>query len=332
MSRSEFFDSVASNLKNLAAARIDFVPRHRLFGVWKLATASRLFAGVVRSSPEVRPINQGDENLRAYDLVATRIPGVRPLRLRVIAYYVDGEPSQKAYVEAKRKILTWHNRYTDEGRAPNEKFAVGAVVIGSGSPWAHGFHPDGDGLPDGVDYQLLAAPSHHEERRRYDVTRWVGNRMEGLPIFRALEPERFEFRWKRVEEVIDAVTDDYISLSDLAKKTETPEEDLANMFVNFQASGRLVVRNGLPRRCDLGRLSISRLMAQTKGPWYAQRSRYAPVTWGLGGVLSILVGVSKQFLPDYLARHSWLFILFGFAAVIGVLIFGMKSLLSANDE
>lgn len=338
LTREAFFGAVSENLKHLAEARVAFVPDHRLSGLWKFAAVSQILSGFVRSAPRLLPVDEHgrstDDNLRAYDIVTKRIPGMRPLRLRVIAYYVDGEPSQQTYGEVKRKIRAWHDRRTDNGRAPNEMFTVGAVVIGSGKPWSDDLKIDSDGLPAEVDYQLLAAPSHFEEKLRYDVTRTLGNRLEGTPIFRALEPEPFESRWKRVETIIDALPlGEFISSETLASKTDTPPEDIENMLVNFQASGRLLIdKDGYVKRCNLGSLSIRRLIAHYKGPWYAQHSRYAAVTWGLGGLLSILVGASKQFLPDFMAGQRWIFIALGVAALVGACFFGLKAFLSSGRE
>lgn len=334
LTQDQFFGAIHSNLKDLVRNCPPAVPRNRLHGAWHLAARSVLFGAWTKLSVKVKCITDGDReartNMRAYDLHTP--PGLNGsrLRFRVVAYFIEGEPTMETYRLAKRRVLAWHNRRTDNGRSPRERFDVGALVIGSSRPWETDVAANGSDMPEEADFQLLVAPSRGGAVTGLDVSRRMGDYDEGRVFFRALEPESFDDRRNRVlaeidKEPLEAV----ISPNQISARTGVPLDDVWNMFNEFQGSGRITLlddSNCMAVKHNLGLFSWKRLRSQSKGRWYGQKSPYAAVTFGITGMLSLLIGVAEKILPHQLMAHRWLFVTIGLLTIGCLAVFGLGAL------
>ena len=334
LTQDQFFGAIQGNLKDLVHNCPPAMPQNRLQGVWKFVSHTALFSAWTKLSVKVKCITDGEHdvrtNLRAYDL-RTR-PGLngRRLRFRVVAYFIEGEPTAETYRLAKRRVLAWHNRRTDGGRSAREHFDVGALVIGSPLPWAADVTANGSDLPEEVDFQLLAAPSRGEGMQGLDVSRRTGDYDEGRVFFRAFEPESFDDRLNRVLAEVDKASDGaVISSREIADRTGVPLDDVRNMFEEFQGSGRVTLAKteGMAVKRNPGMFSLKRIRSQAKGRWYGRKSPYAAVTVGVGGLLSILIGVTEKILPHQLLAHRWLLVSFGLIAICWLAFFGLGALI-----
>ena len=333
LTQDQFFGAIQSNFRDLARNCPPSVPQNRLHGVWRLAGHSVLMGFWTKLSAKMKCITDGDRdartNLRAYDLYTPLGLNGRRLRFRVVAYFIEGEPTVETYRLAKRRVLAWHNRRTDNGRSARERFDFGALVIGSSRPWAADVAANGCDMPEEADFQLLAAPSR-EKTLGLDVSRRMGDYDEGRVFFRALEPESFDDRRNRVlAEVDKAAAGSAISPREISDRTGVPLDDVKNMFVEFQGSGRITLVNhdGMAVKRSLGAFSWKRIKSQAKGRWYGRKSPYAAVTVGVGGLLSILIGVTEKILPHQLLAHRWLLVSFGLIAICWLAFFGLGALI-----
>ena len=334
LTQDQFFGAIQSNLGDLARNCPPAVPQNRLHGAWRLAAHSVLLGFWTKLSVKVKCITDGDcdvrTNLRAYDLYTP--PGLngRRLRFRVVAYFIEGEPTAETYRLAKRRVLAWHNRRTDNGRSVRERFDFGALVIGSPCPWAADVTANGCDMPEEADFQLLAAPFRDERTPGLDVSRRMGDYDEGRVFFRALEPESFDDRRNRVLAEVEKAPDGaVISSREIADRTGVPLDDVRNMFEEFQGAGRVTLAKteGMAVKRNPGMFSLKRIRSQAKGRWYGRKSTYAAVTVGVSGLLSILIGVTEKILPHQLLAHRWLFVSFGVLAICWLAFFGFGALI-----
>lgn len=285
MTQGDFFGAVEDNLRRLAESGLP-LPACDLPDGPCGDGGGRLFRRFVRLR-EFRKLTDRDAAapvcVRAYDLVSGGIPLFGKWRVRAFAAYSE-EATEEGYRRAKFLVRKWYQESGWAGAQSDRPFA-GAMVVGSGNAWPKGMSPNADDLPfEQVAFQLLAAP---HERAGFGVSgATLGGGDVGAWILRALLPETFEARRRRVADCVERLfrlQDGTVTAERVASATGMPPHDVMRIFCDLQAHGVVTIRRKaigslVGARSEAERVYVEpgpdslwrRLAARRRGAWFAQ--------------------------------------------------------------
>lgn len=341
MTQSEFFGAIESNLLQFAESRIP-LPAYNLPGLLRDGERLRLIGKMVRLS-SLRKLTDRDSSapscIRAYDLVSSRIPFSGRKRFRVFAAYSE-EATEEAYRRAKFLVRKWYQESGWADAASERPFA-GAMVIGSGHAWPEDLRPNADDRPfETVVFHVLAAP--HERAECGMAVKTLGDANAGALIFRALIPETFEERAKRVSDYVAKLfrqESGTVTVERVADTTGVSPNDVSHIFNDLQAEGTVVIRKRNPKNhvgvlTEAARMYVEpgtaslwkRMVSKNHGAWYTQRGFCTLFSLGTGGCLVLLLTKGLEaLLPEQILQYQWLLFLVGGFLVTGCLLFTIRS-------
>lgn len=343
MTQNEFFGGIESNLRRLKDARIT-LPDYNLPGAIHGDGCQRILRHLMRVK-KLKRLTEKDptapNNIRVFDLVSGRVPGISRLKFRVFAAFVE-EPTQEAYREVKFRLRKW---YQESGWADAQaKPYAGAMVVGAAKAWPNGMTPNSDDLPfDEVEFLALSAPRLDPRQGVELATR--GDPSVGDIIFRALG-ESFESQKQRVEDYVqqqfalpEEARDGRMTVAVVAGKTGVPEDDVSYIFNDFQGEGKLTVQKLKSKGRTLAESTFvvnkppsfwRQLVSRCQGKWYAQSGYCTLLSLGtLGLLLHLAWAPAKDMVFDCVKGHVLisLCVVGGLAAMAGCLLVVLKFLM-----
>ncbi len=342
MTQSEFFGAIESNLLQLAESRIP-LPAYNLPGLLRNDGHLRLIGKMVRLT-SLRKLTDRDSSappcIRAYDLVSSRIPFAERKRFRVFAAYSE-EATEEAYRRAKFLVRKWYQESGWADAASERPFA-GALVVASGQTWQKDVRPNADDRPfETVAFHVLAAP--HARAECGMSVKTLGDANAGALIFRALIPETFEERAKRVSDYVAKLfrqESGTVTVERVADATGLSPNDVSHIFNDLQAEGTVVIRKRDPRHhagvlTKAARMYVEpgtaplwkRMVSKNQGAWYTKKDFCTLFSLGTCGYLVLLLTKCLEaLLPEQILQHQWLLYLVGGFLVTGCLLLAVRAL------